>query len=119
MNWLRLLPLLGLILPLIAGCSAGTDSTFEVPKPPTESSGEPYTRPTADEMKIVLPRDAIPAIFEPTFLTVSEANEFYGDEEPIIGVEIDGEAHAYSTIHLNGHEIVNDEIAGRKIAVTW
>ncbi len=119
MNWLRLLPLLVFILPLVAACNDRTDSTFEVPKPPEESSGDPYSRPTADEMRIVLPRDAIPAIFEPTFLTVSEANEVYGDDEPIIGVEIDGEAHAYSTIHLNGHEIVNDEIAGRKIAVTW
>lgn len=119
MNWRRILPLFALVLPLVGGCDAGTDSTFEVPKPPTESSGEAYSRPTADEMQIVLPRDAIPAIFEPTFLTVSEANEVYGDEESIIGVEIDGEAHAYSTIHLNGHEIVNDEIAGRKIAVTW
>ena len=119
MNWLRILPLFALMVPLVSGCNPGTDSTFQVPKPPSESSGEGYSRPTADEIKIVLPRDAIPAIFEPTFLTVSQANEVYGDDEPIIGVEIDGEAHAYSTIHLNGHEIVNDEIAGRKIAVTW
>jgi hypothetical protein len=67
----------------------------------------------------LLPRDGIPAIYDPSFLSVEEADEWYDDGELIIGVEIDGDARAYSIPLLSGHEIVNDTVAGRKIAVTW
>ena len=67
----------------------------------------------------MLRRDAIKAILEPEFLTVSEAEGIYQDQEIVIGVELAGEARAYSVGFLSGHEIVNDEVAGRKIAVTW
>ncbi len=113
--WLRLLPLFALTWLLLAGCSAEPEAKAPAPQPPAKS----YSRPTAEEIQTVLPRDAIPAILEPEFLSVSEANKLYADSEPIIGVEIEGQAHAYSTVHLNHHEIVNDEVAGNKIAVTW
>jgi len=65
-----------------------------------------------------LPKDGIPAIDEPVFVTAAEAT-FMRDDEPVIGVA-DGEvAKAYSTWLLNGHEIVNDAIGSRSIAVTW
>ncbi len=67
----------------------------------------------------LLPMDAIPAIFDPVFLTAEEAEGLYAPEELVLGVEIDGDARAYSIPHLSRHEIVNDEIGGRKIAVTW
>jgi hypothetical protein len=67
----------------------------------------------------LLPVDAIPAIFDPVFLTAEEAEGLYAPEELVLGVEIDGDARAYSIPHLSRHEIVNDEIGGRKIAVTW
>jgi len=37
----------------------------------------------------------------------------------VIGVEIGGEARAYGTAFLSGHEVVNDVVGGRPIAVTW
>jgi hypothetical protein len=67
----------------------------------------------------LLPQDAIQAIFDPQFLTVAEADQWYDAEELVLGVEIDGEARAYSIPFLSGHEIVNDTVGGRKIAVTW
>ena len=67
----------------------------------------------------LLPKDAIPAIFDPEFLTVEEADEWYDAEELVLGVEINGEARAYSIPFLSGREIVNDTVGGRKIAVTW
>jgi hypothetical protein len=36
-----------------------------------------------------------------------------------MGVVIHGEARAYPIRTLIGHEIVNDEVQGRPIAVTW
>jgi hypothetical protein len=71
------------------------------------------------EIITLLPRDGIPAIFDPEFLTAEEANEEYHENELVLGVEIDGDARAYSIPHLSSHEIVNDTVGGRHIAATW
>lgn len=71
------------------------------------------------EIVTLLPKDAIPAVFDPEFLTIEEADEWYDPEELVLGVEINGEAKAYSIPFLSGREIVNDIVGGRKIAVTW
>lgn len=65
-----------------------------------------------------LPKDAIPAIDRPTFVPADQAT-FVHPEEPVIGLVVNGEARAYPTWLLNGHEIVNDRIGSRAIAVTW
>ncbi len=67
----------------------------------------------------VLPRDAIPAILNPTFLSIADADDQMEDEERVIGVVINGEARAYSVPFLSGVEIVNDVVGGKPIAVTW
>ncbi len=72
-----------------------------------------------ETMYTLLKPGDIPAIFNPEFMTVSQARDYYHDEEPLIMV-IDGEtAKAYSTWYLDQHEVVNDFINGRAIAVTW
>ncbi|RMG96257.1 MAG: DUF3179 domain-containing protein [Chloroflexi bacterium] len=73
------------------------------------------------DLRIVtlLPRDAIPAIDNPRFLTADEADEFYDPDELVIGVTFNGDTRAYSVPLLSNHEIVNDEVGGVKIAVTW
>ena len=85
--------------------------------PPT--TPYPASRYEDYEIITVLPRDAIPAVFTPTFMDATEANEWYDPDELVIGVEFNGEARAYSIPFLSGHEIVNDEVGGVKIAVTW
>jgi hypothetical protein len=74
-----------------------------------------------DELEIVtlLPRDGIPAIDNPEFLSAEQADEEYALGELVIGVNYDGDARAYSIPYLSNHEIVNDTVGGRKIAVTW
>jgi len=64
----------------------------------------------------VLPRDAIPSIDDPTF-----GEEYIGDaDDDVIVVERnEGPARAYPVRILGYHEIVNDEIDGRPVAVTW
>ncbi|MBV7339561.1 DUF3179 domain-containing protein [Chloroflexi bacterium TSY] len=71
------------------------------------------------EMVTLLPKNAIPAINNPQFVTGAEADEHYVPEELVLGVEIDGDARAYSIPFLSGHEIVNDVVGGEPIAVTW
>ena len=71
------------------------------------------------EIVTLLPRDAIPAVDDPQFLSAAEADEFYDADELVIGVEFDGDARAYSIPYLSNREIVNDTVGGVKIAVTW
>ena len=71
-----------------------------------------------DPVVEVLPKDAIPAIDQPVFVDADQA-DFMRDDELIIGVASGGEAKAYSTWLLDGHEIVNDHIGSTPIAVTW
>ncbi|MCR4320992.1 MAG: DUF3179 domain-containing protein [Candidatus Brocadiaceae bacterium] len=70
-----------------------------------------------EEIKYVLPRDAIPAIKNPEFVPSTKAE--LDDRESVIGVTIHGESRAYSVYLLNHHEIVNDTIGDNAIAVTW
>ena len=68
----------------------------------------------------VLPVDAIPAILKPTFVSGKKADRIMRDDEQVIGiVGPKGTAVAYSTWHLDGHEIVNDVVDGMALAVTW
>jgi hypothetical protein len=70
-----------------------------------------------DEIHTVLPRDAIPAIFAPEFVSSDKADVH--KTAPMIGVSLHGEQHAYSMYLLNRHEIVNDVVGGEPIGSTW
>ena len=65
------------------------------------------------------PRDGIPPIDNPQFVSVSTAGEFLSSREPVISIVIDGEARAYPLQVLIWHEIVNDTLADQPIAVTF
>ncbi len=71
------------------------------------------------EIVTLLPRDGIPAIDNPQFVSASEADGAYDPDELILGVEFNGDARAYSVPLLSRHEIVNDTVGGVKLAVTW
>ena len=65
------------------------------------------------------PKDGIPALSDPTFLAVSEETRL-SDREPVITVEVEGAVpRAYPIRYLTWHEIVNDEVAGIPVAVTF
>ncbi len=64
------------------------------------------------------PRDGIPSIDKPKFIHVSKATNLT-DTEPVIGLIINGKARAYPLRILTWHEIVNDELAGVPITVTY
>lgn len=64
------------------------------------------------------PKDGIPSIDDPQFLVASEVEEI-ADEEPVIRLEINGDVRAYPLRVLTWHEIVNDTVGGRPVAVTY
>ena len=98
---------------------ASTDS--EVPEAAVQAFDTDFSKHTIsfDEVTRVLPKDRIPAIDEPAFIDGSEADAWLDDAEPVLAVEIDGEARAYPVQILMWHEIVNDEVAGVPVAVTY
>ena len=65
------------------------------------------------------PRDGIPSIDKPHFVSVSQAGKWLDDREPVIAVNLNGEARAYPLQILMYHEIVNDVIADMPVAITF
>jgi hypothetical protein len=65
------------------------------------------------------PKDGIPAIDEPRFVGVEEAEEWLEPEEPVILLESAGEARAYPLQIITWHEIVNDRVGGQPVTVTF
>ncbi len=64
------------------------------------------------------PKDGIPSIDKPVFKPQAEIKDL-ADTEPVITVAIDGKARAYPIQILIWHEIVNDELGGMPISVTY
>lgn len=65
------------------------------------------------------PRDGIPPIDNPKFVSVEEADDWIDDAEPVISLEVNGAVRAYPLQILTWHEIVNDELGGVPVAVTF
>ena len=104
--------------------SAPTDTpTSAVPTEVSLPTEEPVAEmaPERDlDIVTLLPFDGIQSIDSPGFFPdLEKANMFYKDHELVLGVEIDGDARAYSVPLLSSHEIVNDVVGGEPIAVTW
>ena len=73
------------------------------------------------DLKIItiLGRDGIPAILDPIFASRAASIGQMGPLERVMGVSINGESRAYPLNMLSRHEIVNDTVGGKAIAVTW
>ncbi len=61
----------------------------------------------------------IPSTHPAKYETVSEAAEWLEPEEPVVLVEVGGQARAYPLQVLTWHEIANDTLGGLPIAVTF
>jgi len=64
------------------------------------------------------PMDGIPSIDNPVFADL-QGSYFMSDSDTVIGLEINGEAKAYPLFILVWHEIVNDNVGGTPVAVTY
>jgi len=65
------------------------------------------------------PKDGIPPIDAPLFISTTDAARWLAPKEPVIALEHNGEARAYPLQILIYHEIVNDRIAGTPVTVTF
>lgn len=64
------------------------------------------------------PKDGIPALRDPSFVSPTDAKALRS-EDLVLGISLEGVSKAYPIRILNWHELVNDQIGGRPILVTW
>lgn len=85
----------------------GVSGTWSIPKDEVIDSGAG--------------KDGIPSIDNPVFIDGNDTrvNTYMKDEDLIVGIVIDGEIKAYPHRVLDWHEIVNDEINGEKITLSY
>src|SRR5258708_4055361 len=65
------------------------------------------------------PRDGIPPIDEPRFISPAEAGAWLKDDEPVIAFELNDDTRAYPIQILIWHEIVNDVVGGVPVMITF
>lgn len=65
------------------------------------------------------PKDGIPAIDRPRFETLRSADRWLSNRDPVMVVEQGGEVKAYPLSILIWHEIVNDQVGGLPVSVTF
>lgn len=115
MQSLRITVVLAALLALPAAAAQAAPDAWqrEFPKTDFTTHGVPFE----EIMSGGPPRDGIPPIDDPVFAPVAESD--IPDHEPVVGLVIAGDARAYPLRILTWHEIVNDEIGGRPVAVTY
>lgn len=125
-EWLRMgdYRVLLLMVPLlVAACTsspgpgpAGGPATTATPA----ASAAPGKIPVPDsEIITVLGPDSIPSIDRPKFESAEQAARWLGDETFGIALSLGGIHRFYPYPIMVWHEIVNDEVAGRPVAVTY
>ncbi len=119
--------LMGVLITLMpnTGSANGHPNAWNYAWPDTDFSK--HDVPYSDILSGGPSKDGIPPIDQPQFITVKEAQnnaQAFGstglsDTEPVVGLEVNGESKAYPLRILTWHEIVNDEIGGVPVTVTF
>lgn len=81
-----------------------------------------FTRSTISFDEIMTggpPKDGIPAIDNPEFETVAEADAWLDPREPVQVVDLNGDARAYPVQVMVWHEIVNDTVGDEPVVITF
>ena len=64
-----------------------------------------------------IPRDAIEPIYSPKFVSPSEVD--LSPDEMVMGLTIDGDSRAYPVGLMRFREMVNDNVGGTPLLVSW
>ena len=119
--------------PATAATGAASDSTPVLGAEPIESTPrenvlsalhDPFhpdqPQPLIDlsEIRGVVPPDAIPALEDPAFEPAAEV-EWLAAVEPVLALEVNGEARAYPLRIMTWHELVNGTVGGVPVTVSY
>jgi hypothetical protein len=64
------------------------------------------------------PRGCIPALDDPA-VTDAAGGDWYPDDRLVFGITVEGEARAYPKNLMEVHEMVNDELGGRRLGIPY
>jgi hypothetical protein len=70
-----------------------------------------------EPLKRAQKKEGIPSIDDPEFVPADKAQ--LKDDALVMSATLNGATHVYSLEFMNAHELVNDEIGGVKVAVTY
>lgn len=129
----RLTWLIYLVIPMVMGAlifasvqprgvSAQGLNSFSIDAPRREFPKTDFNKASVEFSEILSggpPRDGIPAIDNPLFVTITDAAEWLGLNEPVVSLRVGDTAKAYPLQILIYHEIVNDVIDKQPVAVTF
>lgn len=65
------------------------------------------------------PKNGIPALDHPAFVSASEADRNLEANDMILGIQLKGFAKAYPVRILNWHEVVNDDVGEQPVLISW
>ena len=102
------------VIPRIGGGAPDEDAPIN-----GEAKWEPEVAEPRYDIMTVIGYDAIPAILAPEIVSAEIADGWMAPSEQVIGLSVNGEHRAYSIPMLSRHEIVNDIVGGKPVAVTW
>jgi hypothetical protein len=97
---------------------AGSEALY-VDKSGWETDFSKHSVPLSEFQSGGPPRDGIPPVDEPKPTSQADAEEWLSEREPVLVVEVGDQVRAYPVQILVWHEIVNDSLGGRPIAVTY
>jgi Protein of unknown function (DUF3179) len=109
------------VVVVMTACASGHNPAERSPADVGHESNSPEPSPLVDPDAIVPggpPPDGIPPIDHPRFLPAAKVR-FLAPNEPVLSVELRGQAKAYPLRIMVWHEIVNDTVGGTPVAVTY
>ncbi len=112
MKWILALGVLVFIFALVS-----TSLPFSLTS--TVRAEERHTVPLDQIVSGGPPPDGIPSIDSPKFISIDEGDKFLLDSDKVVGININGDIRAYPLQILVWHEIVNDNVGGTPVAVTY
>ncbi len=128
MKKVYLILILSVLLVALAGCTQKEPTIEKIPEV-SQMEKERGIKVTPDGVKYLVdpekivgggpPKDGIPSIDNPQFVSVAEADEWIQDNELVLAIIYKGVKKVYPLQIMVWHEIVNDTIAGDPLLITY
>ncbi len=129
MKKVYLILIFSVLLVALAGCTQQEPTTTEKIPEISEMEKERGIKVTPDGIKYLVdpekivgggpPKDGIPSIDNPQFVSVAEADQWIQDNELVLAIIYKGVKRVYPLQIMVWHEIVNDTIAGDPLLITY
>jgi hypothetical protein len=119
----HLLPVFITLFSLIQGANSAA-AQKKIPHPDFPDWKTNFEKRSINLRDLVSPdvpvaKDGIPAIDRPRFVSVNEARNWLADKEPVIVLQVRGISRAYPLQILVWHEVVNDQIGGVPVMISY